>query len=134
MDFHGIPHKLSGCKLDLPAGRLRTRIHVHTSFTRNVLMEEEIETPDPGAMNAACTEQSSANKTANPEIPIARNANPAGVSTARMIGELPMGVKAGQSERAAEMNSASDAESSKAEYPIARNANPTGVSTSRTRE
>ncbi len=100
-------------------------------------MEEEIKIPDPGTMkaeNAASAEPSSANQTAKPEIPIARNANPAGVSTARVVEDLPTGSKGGQSESAAEMNSASDAEPSKAEYPIARNANPTGVSTSRTRE
>jgi hypothetical protein len=100
-------------------------------------MEEEIKTPDPEAMkaeNPAFTEQSSVDETAKPEIPIARNANPAGVSTARMVGDLPMGVKVAQSESAVEKNSASGAEPTKAAYPIARNANPTGVSTSRTRE
>lgn len=101
-------------------------------------MEEEIKTPDAGAMsgeNAACPAQSPADETFKPEIPIARNANPSGVSTARMVADLPISVTAGQSGSRAETRSASgDAEPSNAEYPIARNANPTGVSTSRTRE
>jgi hypothetical protein len=100
-------------------------------------MEEEIKTPDAGAMsaeNAACPAQSSAEETLRPEIPIARNANPSGVSTARMVADLPFGATPGQSGSPTETKSASGPEPSNAEYPIARNANPTGVSTSRTRE
>ncbi len=90
-------------------------------------MEEEMKAPDKGAIsaeNAARAAESSANETAKPDIPIARNANPAGVSTARTVGDLPLGGTGRES----------DAESPQTEYPIARNANPTGVSTSRTRD
>jgi hypothetical protein len=101
-------------------------------------MEEETKTPDPEAMSAENAarpvQSSSANETTKPEIPIARNVNPAGVSTARMVGDLPVGVTAGQSGSVADTKSPPGAELLPAEYPIARNANPTGVSTSLTRE
>lgn len=99
-------------------------------------MEQKDKTPDPQAMktaNPASTPESSAAETQRPEIPIARNANPAGVSTARTVADLPMEAAHGKSEDAAGTGAAAD-EPSKSEYPIARNANPTGVSTARTRE
>jgi hypothetical protein len=59
-------------------------------------------------------------ETAKPEIPIARNSNPAGVSTARPS-EIPVQAEHESSE-------------STTETPIARNSNPAGVSTARTQE
>jgi CBS domain-containing protein len=62
------------------------------------------------------------------EAPIARNANPAGVSTARQVPDIP--TKA-QEESGVEATTASNrssgAKTSKGEIPIARNANPKGV-------
>jgi hypothetical protein len=100
-------------------------------------MEEEDKIPDPEAMKAAnpvSTTQSAGEETERREIPIARNANPAGVSTARTVADLPMEAVQGQSESATGTTASAASEPSKAEYPIARNANPTGVSTARTRD
>jgi hypothetical protein len=100
-------------------------------------MEEENKTLDPGAKgteNLAPPVESSGAETERRDIPIARNANPAGVSTARTVADLPMEAVQGQSESATGTTASAASEPSKAEYPIARNANPTGVSTARTRE
>lgn len=56
-----------------------------------------------------------------PEIPIARNANPAGVSTARSFADMPL-------------KAAQEATQEDAGTPIARNSNPAGVSTARSQE
>ena len=68
---------------------------------------------------------SSGAETTRPEIPIARNANPAGLSTARPVQDIPIEV---------EEKTGEAAPATAAEIPIARNANPAGVSTSRPRE
>jgi hypothetical protein len=70
------------------------------------------------------TSSSSGAETAKPEIPIARNSNPAGVSTARPA-EIP------EHEIPESPESATEAGTG---VPIARNSNPAGVSTARTRE
>jgi hypothetical protein len=78
-------------------------------------------------MAADVTNSSPGAETAKPEIPIARNSNPAGVSTARPA-EIPI---------RAEHESPESPESTteaKTATPIARNSNPAGVSTARTRE
>jgi len=64
----------------------------------------------------------SASEKDKPEIPIARNSNPAGVSTARPFSDVPM--KPDQEESAPD----------RSEMPIARNSNPAGVSTARPQE
>src|SRR5690242_19160917 len=56
------------------------------------------------------------------EIPIARNANPQGVSTARPIADIAAGVKEGEGRSATGAASSSGAGASKKEIPIARNA------------
>ena len=73
-------------------------------------------------MNTNENPPSSASEKSKPEIPIARNSNPAGVSTARALTEMPIKV---------EQESATE---TKSETPIARNSNPAGVSTARTQE
>jgi hypothetical protein len=97
-------------------------------------MEKENKTPDlevTESADPASPTQSAGAETERAEIPIARNANPAGVSTARNVADLPMEAAQGQSKTAPR---AAGDEPSNIEYPIARNANPTGVSTARTRE
>lgn len=99
-------------------------------------MEEKNATPDSGAMNSenpASGVQSSGAQIGKREIPIARNANPAGISTARTVADLPMEVPQ-ETGPATGTTPPAGSELSKAEYPIARNANPAGVSTARTRE
>jgi hypothetical protein len=75
-------------------------------------------------MTADVTSSSSGAGSDKPEIPIARNSNPAGVSTARAA-EIPMRVEQESPESPTEATQ---------ENPVARNSNPAGVSTSRTRE
>ena len=96
----------------------------------NQVMKEETKTPEAVGMSAdnqAYPSPSAANETAESEIPIARNANPAGVSTARIISDLPLKVPKELNTDHPAFNSSSSPE----EYPVARNANPKGVSTSR---
>jgi hypothetical protein len=76
-------------------------------------------------MTPDVTSSSSGAEKAKPETPIARNANPAGLSTARPIADIPMKVEQGSGESAT---------ATTPETPIARNSNPAGVSTARTRE
>lgn len=100
-------------------------------------MEKENKASDPGVKRTedpAPPVQSSGAESDKREIPIARNANPAGISTARTVADLPMEVAQRQNEVVTGTTSAAGSELSKTEYPIARNANPTGVSTARTRE
>jgi CBS domain-containing protein len=61
------------------------------------------------------------------EIPIARNANPQGVSTARPIADIAANVKEAEGRSATEAVPSSVPGASKKEVPIARNANPKGV-------
>jgi DAK2 domain len=68
---------------------------------------------------------SSGAETTRPEIPIARNANPAGLSTARPVQDISVEVEEKTGEKAT---------AATPEIPIARNANPAGVSTARPRE
>ena len=76
-------------------------------------------------MTPDLTISSSGSQETKPEIPIARNSNPAGVSTARPIADYPNKVEQESGESEAE---------GKPETPIARNSNPAGVSTARTQE
>ena len=62
---------------------------------------------------------------AKKEIPIARNANPAGVSTARQVPDVTTTTSEGGS--ATEAASSSGTDAPKKEIPIARNANPQGI-------
>jgi hypothetical protein len=75
-------------------------------------------------VNPYCTNENlpAALKQSESEIPIARNANPAEVSTARPFTNVPM--KPEQK----------DATQEKSGMPIARNSNPAGVSTARSQE
>jgi hypothetical protein len=91
---------------------------------RQKIKRSEIER---GIMAPDVTSSSAGAETAKPEIPIARNSNPAGVSTARPA-EMPTQAEHSNPESP---ESASEAEPG---IPIARNSNPAGVSTARNQE
>ena len=86
-----------------------------------------ISSPGVPVSGAAEAESSSGTGPSRSGPPIARNANPAGVSTARQVADIPSKSDEASGEGGGNEGGAAGAGARRSDIPIARNSNPKGV-------